>query len=355
MSVLSKHLLVRLFKGYGAMLLTIGALVWLIAMLERLGQSSASGSMMLVIWQALIQVPVDLIDLLPVVAVLATASVLSSMQAQRELTVMRASGVSLLQITRLALLPGLGIALAALLALQYLAPVLYQSPERLAGEALSESSLWHPWHGLWVRSETQFMNVGVMEAGQLPGQINIYEFGRDGELDRHIQAAQAIPGASEWQLENVVVKSMGWHGDDDRIERVDQLTWPSFLTSRQLELFRQPPASLPLTDLWTYVGSLKQRDRDASEFELVLWQRIALPLACLGMVLIAAALSATPTKSRAVSLKVVAAVGIGLGYYLLTNLLGYFGLVVNIPAQPIAILPPLLLTLLSVWILFKSR
>ena len=58
---------------------------------------------------------------------------------------------------------------------------------------------------------------------------------------------------------------------------------------------------------------------------------------------------------KGVSLKVVAAVGIGLGYYLLTNLLGYFGLVVNIPAQPIAILPPLLLTLLSVWILFKSR
>ncbi|MEM7055032.1 MAG: LPS export ABC transporter permease LptG [Pseudomonadota bacterium] len=354
MSVLAKHVLTRLGKGYAGMLVTIGALVWLIAMLELLGQSSASGSMGVVIWRSLIQVPVDLIDLLPVVAVLATATVLSSMQAQRELTIMRSAGVSLLRITRLALIPGLGVALAALIALQYLAPVLYQSPERLAGDALSESSLWHPWHGLWVRSENRFMNVGIMEPGQLPGQINIYEFDAAGQLERHIQAAEAVPGESEWLLENVIIKSMDWQGAEDRIERVDEYRWSSFLAERQLELFRQPPASLPLTDLWTYVGSLKQRDRDASEFELVLWQRIALPLACLGMVLIATALSATPTKNRAVSLKVVAAVGIGLGYYLLTNLLGYFGLVVNLPAQPIAILPPVLLTALSIWVLLRS-
>ncbi|MEM1081349.1 MAG: LPS export ABC transporter permease LptG [Pseudomonadota bacterium] len=355
MAILTRHLMNRLIRGYGAMLLAIGALLWLVSMLERLGQSDASGSMFWVLWQALIQVPVDLIDLLPVAAVLATATVLSSMQAQRELTVMRSSGVSLMRITRLALIPGLGVALASLLALQYLAPMLYQSPERLAGEALTESSLWHPWHGLWVRSNNQFMNVGLMEPGQLPAQINIYQFDSAGEMTRHIEAERAVPNVDTWLLEGVVIKSMSVQGSANRIERFEQYRWPSFLTPRQLQLFRQAPASLPLTDLWTYVRSLKQRDRDASEFELVLWQRLALPLACLGMVLIATALSATPTKSRAVSLKVAIAVGIGLGYYLLTNMLGYFGLVLNLSAAPIAIVPPVLLTAISIWVLLRSR
>jgi len=355
MNILTRHLLIRLARGYAVMLLAIGALLWLIALLERLGQSNIQGSMVVSGWQALMQVPVDLIDLLPVVAVLATATVLSSMQAQRELTVMRSSGVSLMRITRVALLPGLGVALIALVALQYLAPVLYQTPERLAGEALSDSSLWHPWHGLWVRSDNQFMNVGLMEPGQLPGQINIYQFDQRGELVRHIQADRAVPNENEWLLEDVVVKQLNGMGTEDRIQSIEQLVWASFLTSQQLQLFRQPPVSLPLTDLWTYVGTLKARDRDASEFELVLWQRIALPLACLGMVLIATALSATPTKSRAVSLKVVLAVGIGLGYYLLTSMLGYFGLVANMSAPPIAVLPPALLTGFSLWVLLRSR
>jgi len=292
---------------------------------------------------------------LPVIAVLATATVLSTMQAQRELTVLRASGVSLLTITRMALAPGLGVAAAALVALQFLAPVLYQSPERIAGGGVGENTLWHPAHGLWVRSDNEFMNVGRFELGQLPGKIAIYNFDpADGSLQSQILAEQAIPGIDRWTLEEVTVKRVD-RNTPDRIMTFERYFWPSFLSERQLELFRQPPASLPLSDLWTYVQSLKQRDQDASEFELVFWRRVALPLAIIGMVLIATALAARPMRSRGVSVKVTAAIGVGLGYHLLAGMAGFFGLVANLSPVMVALVPPVALAGLSIWLLSTSR
>lgn len=353
MSVVSRYLLVRLLKGYGVMFIAVGALLWVTTLLEFLGESEGGPALESAL-RALLQIPVNLIDMLPVVAVLATATVLSAMHAQHELTVMRASGISLVRITRLALVPGVCIALGALVALQFLAPALYRSPERVAASGVGENSLWHPWHGLWMRSESQFMNVGRFEPGELPGAIAIYQFNDDGSLGSQIRAEQAVPAPGRWMLENVTIKRVD-RQSADRISTHERYYWPSFLTERQLELFRRPPASLPLSDLWTYVQSLKMRDQDASEFELVLWRRVALPLACIGMVLIATALAARPTRRGAVSVKVTIAVGVGLGYHLLAGMAGFFGLVADLSPMLVALAPPAGLVLLSVWLLLTSR
>ena len=353
MKVVSRYLLTSLVRGYGVMFVVVGALLWVISLLELLGGSDGSSSAIELVLRSLIAIPVDLIDLLPVVAILATATVLSTMQAQREIVVLRVSGVSLLTIVRLALVPGIMIALTALVALQFLAPVLYRAPDQAAVGELAENSLWHPWHGLWVRSENKFMNVGAFELGELPGEIAIYEFDADGKLERQIRAARAIPAVGRWMLEDVVIKRVD--GGPERITEHRQWAWPSFLSERQLELFRRAPASLPLTDLWTYIQSLKMRDQDASDFELVFWRRLALPLACIGMVLIAAAISARPMKRGALSVKVTLAVGIGLGYHLLAGMAGFFGLVADLSPPLVALGPPVLLAGFSAWLLATSR
>jgi len=354
--IISRYVLGRLFRGYAGMAIAVGALIWLVTLLDLLGSSGNGASFLATGLDALMQVPVNVIDLLPIVAVLATASVLSSMQAQRELVVMRASGISLLAITRLALLPGVLIALAALVALQFLAPMLYQSPVRIAdtGPGVGENSLWHPAHGLWVRADSQFMNVGRFEPGELPGEIAIYRFRADGSLESQIRAERAIPAPGSWILEDVQIKRVDGSGPE-RISSHERYYWPSFLTERQLELFRRPAASLPLLDLWTYVDSLKARDQDASEFELVLWRRIALPVACIGMVLIATALAARPAKRGGIGVRITIAVGVGLGYHLLAGVAGVFGLVAGLSSIAVAIVPPLALMLLSLWLLLTSR
>jgi lipopolysaccharide export system permease protein len=354
--VLSSYIIGRLLGAYLVAALAIGSLLWLLEMLQRLedGIDGSVGLILLVVQSAMV-VPEGLVDLLPVITVLATAAAMSGFQARSELTVMRAAGISVWRLTAVAMVPGVAVAMLGMAALQWVTPLVHQGPERVLGASLGESSLWHPWHGLWVRQGNQFLNVQTLRLGRIPTEVDIYEFGPEGELQRHVRAEQALVQADgRWRLEQVQVRDYA-HRDEAFLQTREVMEWSSFLSARQLELLLSPPASLPLADLWQYVAGLKQRQQEVAEFEMVLWRRLALPLACLGMVLAAMATAAVPLKSRAASVRVVGALVLGLGFQLLAELGSYLGLVMAWPVIPVALGPPLLLTVFAWWLLAKAR
>jgi len=357
LNTLSGYVVDRLFRSYAVVGIGLAGLIWLLQMLDNLERGlSSSADLMLAAGEAALQLPEGLINLLPVITVLATAAAMGTLQARSELTVMRVSGVSIWSLTRMALIPGLVVAMLALAALQWLTPHLNQAQSRALGSAtIGESGLWHPWHGLWVRSGSEFLNVQNLYLGRIPEGINLYQFNERGALDRQIRADQAlVQSGGQWLLENVRI----WDFSQSRkayFEQRDELAWTSFLSVRQLELLLSPPAKLPLTDLWQYVKGLKQRQQEAAEFEMVLWRRLALPLSCLVMVLAAMATSAVPLKSRAVSVRLVAALVLGLSFQLLSELAVYVGLVMHWPVITVALVPPAMLALFAWWLLNKSR
>lgn len=356
MSILSLYVIRRVLISFMVAGAAVGSLLWLLQMLDRL-EDGLSGAMdiAVVAMQSVLAVPEALVDLLPVITILATAAAMSGFQARNELTIMRAAGVSIWRITAVVLIPGFGVALLALAALQWVIPNVQQGPERLLGQSLGESGLWHPWHGLWVRQGDEFLNVQSLRLGRIPTGIDVYQFAPDGPLLRHISAEQAlVEPDGRWRLEEALVRDYG-RSDGGYASRRDELVWNSFLSARQLELLLRSPASLPLADLWRYVQGLKQRDQEVAEFEMVLWRRLALPLSCLGMVLAAMATAAVPLKSRAVSVRVVAAMALGLGFQMLAEVASYAGLVMAWPVPAVALTPPLVLGALAWWLLGKAR
>ncbi len=353
---LTEYILRHLSAAYVVTGLALGALLWLLEALQFL-ERGVTGMMDLVgvVVAALQIVPEGLIDLLPVIAVLATAGTLGGLQARSELTVMRAAGISVWRLSLVALMPGALLALAALAALQWVTPVIQQGPERLFGASLGENGLWHPSHGLWVRQEREFLNVADLHLGRIPTGINLYRFAESGALETHVQADSAVVHSDgSWRLDGVRVRHFV-NATDPPLVELDTLAWDSFLPVRQLELLLSPPASLALTDLWAYVAGLKQRGQEYAEVNMMLWRRLALPLACLAMVLVAVASTAVPLKSRAVSVRLVVALTLGLGYQLLAELAMYLGLLLAWPALAVAIGPPLTVTLAAVWLLARTR
>ncbi len=356
MSILSRYLIASLVAAYLVAAVTIGGLLWLLQMLDILEQGlSSTGDIFLAAFTAASKLPEGLIDLLPVITVLATAAAMSTLQARNELTVMRVSGMSIIRLTGVALVPGIAVSVLALAALQWVTPQLQHGQERVMGASLGESGLWHPWHGLWVRSDNEFLNVQNLRPGRIPAGIDIYQMDDDGRLIRQIRSSQALARSDgSWVLEDVRIRNFNMP-DDAYFQELDHLVWQSFLSGSQLELLLSPPANLALSDLWLYVTGLKQRQQDVAEFEMVFWRRLALPLTCLTMVLAAMATAAVPLKSRAVSVRLVSALVLGLGFQMLTELATYLGLVMKWPVVPVALVPPILLALFAGWLLARAR
>jgi lipopolysaccharide export system permease protein len=354
--LLRAYLLRRLLHGYLVVVLSLAALLWLLELLRLLEPATGGGIVLFEIaWQAARVLPESLLDLLPVVVVLATAAVMARLNRDQEITVMRAAGIPLWRISAVAMLPALGLALLALALLQWATPVLYQGPTRIPGTALGKESLWHPSHGIWLRHERVFLNVGELQMGRIPSNVSILEFDASGRLQRQVSAVRARPEAPDaWLLEDVTVRSFPAAGQRE-IHRHATLSWPPFLSAAELELLLRPPASLPLTDLWQYLATLRAQQQDADEFALVLARRLTLPLACLGMVLVAMAAAVVAMRSRAARLRIAAALALGLGYHLLVQLVAYAGLVLELPVVPLAVLPPMLLAGAGAWMVQRAR
>jgi len=356
MTLIWRYLLGRLLRGYLVVGLSLAALLWLLDMLRLLEQAT-TGSMTLfaLAWQAARVLPESMIDLLPVVVVLASAAVIGALQRDQEITALRAAGVPLAWICRVTLVPATGLALLALAALQWATPVLYQGPTRIAVAQPGEEGLWHPAHGIWLRQGEVYLNVARLELGRVPADVGIYEFDASGRLERQIRAARAEPDDSgDWQLEQAVVRTYSATRLDD-IRAYPRYTWRSFLSADELDLLLRPPTSLPLTDLWKYLATLRGRHPDTAEFTMVLARRLVLPLACIGMALVAMAAAVAPIRSRAASLRVAVAMAAGLSYQLLTELLTYASLVESWPPVPVAVLPPVLLIALGAWLVRQAR
>ena len=186
MKILRDYILGKLLVTYAVTAAAIGSLLWLFELLDGL-EGGVNGLMDLIVlgFSALKMLPESLIDLLPVITILATAAAMGSLQVRNELTVVRAAGVSLLRLTGLALLPGMVVAGLALASLQWVIPNLQQSPESLVGASLGESGLWDPAHGLWVRGGDEFLNVQDLYLGRIPTGINLYRFSAQGGLVDH--------------------------------------------------------------------------------------------------------------------------------------------------------------------------
>lgn len=356
MSRLTRYVQWTLLSRYAMTAFGLGALLWLLDVLRRLEQGALSPMLLLAqAVSALLVVPEALIDLLPIITVLATAAGMGALQSQHELTVMRAAGVSLWRLTALAMMPALAIAALALVALQWLTPNLQQGPERLIGASLAEQGLWHPEHGLWIQGAGETLNIRQLELGSVPVDITIYQFQAPGELLRLIEAARAtIVADGRWNLEQVTVREFE-QGRPVRRSEHDALGWQSMLTSSQLALLRQAPASLSLSQLWRYIDGLKQRGQDYAEYEVLIWRRLAIPLACLAMVLAAMATAAVPLKRQRVSVRIALALALGLVFQIFAEMTAYAGLVLDQPGALTALLPPILLLGLSWWLLVKAR
>ncbi len=354
MSIVARYITKTVLGAYGLAALGIGSLFFVLDLLERIedGVTGMVGLLQMVLSSAM-AMPQTLIDVLPVIAVLATAVAMGRLQTLSELTVMRVAGISIWRLSRIALLPGLFLVAVGLAAMQWVVPHLQQAPQQTLGASLGESGLWHPTHGLWIRQDSQFLNVADLELGRLPVGIDIFRLDESGALEEHIQAQRGLVTPDGTWLLSEVVRTDYRQGAQQ--EAFEQLSWSSFLTEQQLSLLLNAPSSLSLSDLWRYVSGLKARGQPYQEFELILWQRLSLPLACVAMMLAAMATAAVPLKSRIIGVRIVAALVLGLGFELVTELMSYLGLLLGWPIIPVALLPPMVLTLLSVWLVAQAR
>jgi lipopolysaccharide export system permease protein len=307
----------------GAALLVMLALLTLLALFLFINEQGWVGvgryGNLQALRYVLFNLPAQLLPFMPVGVLIASLLAMGGLARHSELTVFRASGVSIARLACSVFLAGLLAVPATILTGEYLAPPLsrlarvQKAVERNADISLAGQG------GAWVRDGDLVLRAQRHSGGSAFGSISVFELAPGNRLAAVGQATHADARADQgWALRDYAWSSFGAGGVRRGTESMHPLATragPAFFS-----MIVADPGELSLRELWRTMNHLDADGLPAQRFRFQFWSQVA------GLVAIPfAALLALPFlfgSTRVVEPGARATLGLGLGlaYFILQRM-----------------------------------
>ncbi len=334
-------------------LISIIILVDLIELLRR-ASGKENVSIFVVLQMVFLRLPHLLQELLPLIALFGGMMTFFRLSRTNELTVIRASGVSVWQF----LLPGLAVAvLFGIFTLTVINPITATMQSQFAQMKakhfkqrtnllmISSQDLWLRQidnDGLSVIHARSAINQGVDLA-----DVIIFRYDKTEQFVGRIEAERARLRKGYWDLDNVLMTSP----DQPGIIK-DHLQLDTTLTVTQIQESFAPPKTLSFWDLPEFIETLEQAGFSAINHRLYWHSLIASPVLLFAMVLVAATFSLRATRRGQTSLLVMSGIATGFVFYFLTDIIQALGMSGNLPVPLAAWSPAIIIVLLGLAMMF---
>ncbi len=296
------------------------------------------------------------LPLAPTAALLGCLYGLGKLRQSSEIIAMTASGLSATHMARSAMKTGILLIIFITLGLQFVTPELARIAWQHRTMAISGSLGLHTNQasGVWFRNQSTFINVKEMTYGNIPTELEIFEFNTQGELIKFTYAEEAnLQNNGKWLLKEVT-QSVITDGNITS-QNYPTLSWGTFLVPKKIMLLTMAPENLSLTDLYNYAKDLKSRGENPDQYVLVFWQKISIPLTAAGMILISIPFLLGSQRSTSVGHNMMIGVVVGVGFYLGAQIISHIGVLLEWNPALTALTPALILITLATGILRKTH
>jgi lipopolysaccharide export system permease protein len=291
------------------------------------------------------------LQFLPVAALFGALLAMGQLARGSELTVMRASGMSVARICAAVALTGMLLLPPAVLVGEWLAPPLQQlARETRLVERGGPVSLTR--QGAWLRDGSRLLRAVDGQGADGTGGITVFELTPQLELAA-VSHAAAVQGQADgsWQLRHVA----GSRFDDAGVvSSVAAESSFALATSADfLDLAATPPREMSLRELARAIDYLSANGVDAQRQRFALWagigRLVAIPLAMLLAVpLVFGALRGAENAGRA-----AAGLLLGLAWYISQRMVESGAMAFALDPRLMATLPTLLLAAAVAWLLLR--
>jgi lipopolysaccharide export system permease protein len=258
---------------------------------------------------------------LPFAALMGTLLSLGSLSRHNEITAMRAGGVSLLRIIAPVLFGGVLLSVLGFLNSEMLMPRYATRAAHIRNiemEKKQERILFRQ-RKLWLRGpENSITNIDLVtpDRREMIG-VNIFKMNADFTIRERISAGRLVWEGDAWRLRDsrkyvpsgAIVKVFSADGEVYNV--VDR--------PEDTGLIVKGSGEMTFTELWDYVRKLRASGYQAVRYEVDLYGKVASPLACLLMVLIATPLSMQRVRSGGTARGIALAVMIAAVYWALMS------------------------------------
>jgi len=270
----------------------------------------------------ILTIPRTIYELFPMAALLGTLIGLSMLANDSELIVMRASGVSMRQITAAALKTGGLFVIAAICVGELISPFTETRAQRGKAEAMQQNIKQHTNFGLWMRDTDTYVNIGEVLPDLTLLDVKIFEFDSNKRLRSLVSAKNGRFDGGYWRITDVRQTRVEADGSADTL-RTDASRWQTGVTPQILSVFLIKPDQLSFWQLSRYINHLKENRQKTDAYELVFWNKLMLPLSTAVMVVLAIPFVFANIRSGTLGQSLFTGIMLGLGFYVANKGFGY--------------------------------
>jgi len=326
MKILSRYLAKEI---YFSVLLVFAALLMLFELLDLINQLNEMGDtgcrLGYVLLFVALTMPGHIYELFPVAVLIGTIFALVQMAANSELTVYRASGVSLKQMINALLRISLPFLVICFIVGEFVAPPSQHLAQQIKLKAKNaQVSVGEFRSGVWVKDEGSFVNVRSVLPDATLLNISIYQFDERYHL-RSITAAERATYQDEqnWALEGVKQTNFSEHAASVILQ--PHLEWHSSLNPNIFSVLLVEPEQMSAWSLYQYIHHLSDNKQKTARYEIAMWNKLVYPFAVLVMMMLALPFSSYHRREGGVSSKIFLGVVLGLGFHFAGRLFANLG------------------------------
>lgn len=352
-----------ILRGFLRATLAVFAIIALVVILftsvenlRRFGDTDASVGDVLKV--TLLQAPEMLYQVFPLVLMLASLVTFLRFARTSELVVMRASGVSALELI------AVPVAAAMLIGIVFVAVVnpfvaasikrglVVEDDFRSGGTSLLSFSP----DGVWLRQaddggQTVIQAARTNADGSILTRVRMHRFDHDGTLYARIEAPAARLTPGSWLLEGATEWTLQADGSFTATTTGDRIELPTGLTSDEILDSFAAPETVGFWDLGRFISQMEDSGFSGLRHRLFLQSELAKPALYAAMVLIGAAFALRPTRFGQTGVMILLAVLAGFALYFLKDFAESLGGSGEIPLLVAAWTPPVAAILLAVSLL----
>ncbi len=352
--ILHRHIAKSILMSTALVMLLVTAIIFFIGLLTELRDIGIGDySFMQALIHEILRLPLRIYQFFPMCILIGGMMGLGLLASQRELMVMRASGLSLKQIIIAVMIAAFILIFIAMMMGEGFAPQANYIAQTRKDIAQSKGQAVATVSGLWMHEGNNFLHIDrVVGKTHLEG-VTRYEFDTKHHLLAAYYAKTLDFQNGQWIVHDLVKTIFA--NDKTSNQKFSQTTWDLKLNPNHLNVGYIEPEEMSLRGLQSYVNHLRKNQLQSVDFEFMFWKRILQPFATLIMILLALPFVMNSSRSVNMGWQITQGVIIGFVFYMLNAFLSQMSIVFQLPAFAAAAAPVLLFAIVSAVVLRRVK
>jgi len=354
MKLVDRYITKNVLGAVAFILLMLTGLQIFILLVNELGDiGKADYGLRQAVVYVLLQVPYQVYLFLPMGSLLGCLIGLGMMANHHELVVMRAAGMSISQITKVVLRAALILVILGTLVGETILPKLAGIAKDYQLRALSKGQTLRTSKGVWLRQQSDFINIGSIVSGDFLEQVFQFKFDDKHHLSIVRKLNELHFEQGKWVARGVEETRI--NDNETKTYTYETMDWDVPLKPKILELSSNDPEEMTLATLHRYMRIQKKNHQSVFNYQLVFWQRLVQPFTTLVMTLLAIPFIFGPLRSSTIGAKLLTGAMVGFGFYIFNRFFGPICYVLQWPPEIAAIGPTVVFAFLGVFLMRRVR